>query len=221
MSIGLGIFLGLVFCGLVFLYSRNKLDFNFRKTMKWVFIIVLVPVVPIVIYLVWEFAHYQYLNRNIVMKEFMNISIDDTLTNTKFRVGELTLDKNVTEFREYDKKYPTDGYYYLPDKRTSVSIRQGKVETIEYDCPNSGTDLVFVNTIQCGNTGEQVLEKFGTKLVIKCLTDDTVTFDKDLVRAYDVAKYNTRYLLYQNHVIGFVISGNDLFTSDRYWKKCK
>lgn len=220
MSLGFGVFLGLFFVGLVILYTKNRDVVSMKKILKWLGIIFGSLVVLFVLIYLGFYMKDRYDSRPQIISELRNVKLGESIQDTKFRVGELKKDKKSTDANS-GYVLPSDGYYdFTNDKYSTVKIINDKVASIEYFCESENYFLP-INGISCGTRGDVILEKFGKDVEVFCLINPEVEYDKDLVRAYAVKKYQIRYFLGQNEVVGFKVAKPDDLVSNKNWKECK
>lgn len=223
MSIGLGVFLGLVFLGLVVLYTKNRDSISMKKILKWIGIVVGIIVLLFVLIYLGFYLKDKYDSRPQVISEFRNIRIGDTSQQVKFKIGQLTLNEKVTKESIEDYPMVGDGFYSTDQDRLRVNIVNGKVESVIYHCDQDNVDFTKINEISCGDNGEKIQELFAKDVQIYCHLDDGKTKDYELMRVYITRQYHVRYHLYQNMVVGFKFANPDDLTSpkNKKWGECK
>jgi len=205
MSIGFGIFLGLFFCGLIYLYTQTKDRWNWAKRCKSVFVVlgVLISLGLISIGGIFLYDYYQGIPK--VITEFKGVKLGESLSDVTFKLGN-------------PEKVKNEWYgYSSPDR--GVKIQDGKVSFITYFCKNS--DYTKLNGIKCNSSGDTIFKRFGKDVRVLC--DMGKERDDKLIRAYDVMKYGTRYYLYTNLVYRMGITSPETLKSSigTRWDHCQ
>lgn len=219
MSIGLGIFLGSVFLGIIFLYTKTRGSWNWPRISKVVGLSIAGVVGLIALPLGAYFGYLEWEKRPRLVTSLDGATLGEPLSDVVFRHGPLT--KNPPTGVQ---KYSDEEYYQREDNSFHVSVRGGRITSIWHDCKTSDnrTDYTTVNGIQCGDLGNKIMETLGDNLRVLCTRDKVQDIAK-LFRAYDVPKYGTRYLLVLNQVRGFYIfPPGELESLVGYnWDKCE
>ena len=247
---GFGIFCGLVFCGLIYLYTQTKDRWNWGKLKK---IILWIVLIPIILGLIWGGVNYlieKNENRPKILTEFKNVKLGEDFSDVVFRLGKptrreaklvewslkklnetkITDPQYVTVLKEYNKteeeldkvnkSSSTDGDYDFGEN-LSVEFKNHKVNFIYFLCPEFNYEKL--NGIGCGDTSENIKEKFGSDNIrVLCgLKPDEDT--KGMFRAYDVIKYGTRYYLSTNSVLAVGLTDSKSLESKFgiNWGKCE
>ena len=80
------------------------------------------------------------------------------------------------------------------------------------------TDL---NGVRCGDSGDDILKQFGSKVRVLCGTTDDES--KMYMRVYDVVEFGTRFTLYTNKVAALSIADKEELRSwvGFNWDFCK
>ena len=207
MSIGFGIFLGLFFCGLIYLYTQTKDRWNWAKGCKSVFVVmgVLISLGLIFIGGIYLYGYYQEIPK--VITEFKGVKLGESLSDVTFKLGNPEKVKN-----EWYK-------YSSPDR--GVEIQDGKVSFITYFWEIRKSDYTKLNGIKCGSSGDEIFKSFGKDVRVLC--DMGKEKDDKLIRAYDVMKYGTRYYLYTNLVYRMGITSPETLKSSTgtRWGHCQ
>jgi hypothetical protein len=204
MSIGLGIFLGCVFLGTIYLFIHTRDTWHWKTIWKRGFLVVLGSVfisVLVIATIIYGFLLYEESQqRPQVVSSLKGITIGDTLSDVMFKYGD------VKKLGEDKDKVPKDGEeisYWSAKRDLAVDVRNNIVTKVWHLCNSKEVDYEEVNGIACGDTGERINTKFPNKVRMLC----PKTNDKDLSlsRNYDVVEYGTRYVLDENKVTGFLI----------------
>lgn len=205
MSIGLSIFVGLMFCGFVYLYTKNRDRWSWRKFWKIIGVVIAIPILIALLVIGGVYLNDKYENRARLVTEFRGIKIGDSYSDFMFRTPNVSKDQNSTSQNKDQFVLPDDGIYDFENKRGFVSIINNHVVRIGYNCDQY--DSSSINGIECGDNGDSVLEKFGSEVEIRCPVKDEKIVDPDrlLIRVYQVKKYGVRYHLYLNKVNGLMV----------------
>src|SRR5262249_19254000 len=195
MDIGLGLFLGLCFCGLIYLYTQTKDRWNWAKARK-AFLVTLWALIllgGISIGGILSYQYYQGLPR--VITEIQGLKLGDTRSDAVFKLGEPERLSVVS---------PDGGEETVSFRSHSVSatLRSHKVVSVTYSCKSNERNHTSLNGIHCGDRGEKILKNFDGNVRVLChivaKEQGPWTEYQRLSRAYDVVKYGTRYQLIQN-----------------------
>jgi hypothetical protein len=111
--------------------------------------------------------------------------------------------------------------YINEENRLSVSLINGKVESVYYYCgPNS--DFTNVNGISCDDFGDKVIEIFAKELRILCGKDKN-DLSRHNVRVYDIVKYGVRYFLFNNKVGSVMVTSPEILAGyiGKNWDHCE
>src|SRR5690348_5920371 len=86
-DVGLGLFLGLSFCGLIYLFVQTKDRWNWAQARKIILIGIgtLVLLAALSIAGLTSYEYYQHLP--IVITEFQGLKLGDTLSDACFKLG--------------------------------------------------------------------------------------------------------------------------------------
>lgn len=247
MSVGLGIFFGLVFCGLIFLYTQTKDRWNWSKLKKIIFYVITIPLALGLLFAGGNYVFESYKERPKLLTEFAGVKLDETLKDAAFKVGDfqtiegwkvsyyydllMESEKNSPDEEMYSKnwkmaldayrkrpKNAIDGDYVNIERNLRISIKNHKVKRIQQFC-NEGYDSQSLNSISCKSAGEEILEKF-RNVRIQCKINAEKNDNTN--RVYDVLKYGTRYYLNQNTVMALMLTKPDILKSyvGINWGKC-
>ena len=78
-------------------------------------------------------------------------------------------------------------------------IHKNKVSAIRYFCNLNGYDATSINRIGCGDSSDNIINKFNDGSTILCKEDHNRS------RIYSVDTYGISYFLFENKVIGFAV----------------
>lgn len=197
MSLGLGIFLGCLFLGTIYLFIYTRDMWSWKTIWKRAFLVVLGSVFIVATVIGGLLLYEEWQQRPQVVSSLKGITIGDTLSDVMFKHGVL---KNLSE--EKDKNGDEVSYWSAKLDMALIS-RNNVVTEVWQVCDSKEVDHEEVNGIACGDTGERIIKVFPNKVRILC----SKTNDKDLSlrRNYDVVEYGARYMLDENKVTGFVI----------------
>lgn len=217
MSVGLGIFLGCVFLGTVFLYLKTASSWNWKKIGKRTLITVGILVAGSVVLALAVFGYDRWEQRAQVVTSLKGIAIGEKLADVVFKHGAFEKrEKKVDDVR----KYQDEEDYEQKDKRVGISVRSGVVVSINYICGNE-SDYTSLNRISCDDSGDKIKELFQNRVRVLCSkkSDEGAQFR----RVYDVVEYGTRYLVGQNKVAGFLTTNKRELESlvGLNWDECK
>lgn len=206
MSVGLGIFLGLVFCGLVYLYTKSPDKVNVRKILKYLgmatgSLVVLMITVSFLVHL------YEKRDQPIeVAKELNGIQIGKSYADFMFTTkGANPFSKNWDRPKDA-AAMENDGIYQLSDGKTDVTINNDKVSQVSYTC-DEPHDSMTVDGIGCGSFGENITAKYGNHVSIVC-PEIKGTYDPK-IRVYRVDDFGLLFFLYENQVKAIYVYSKD------------
>ncbi len=222
MGIGIGIFLGLSICGLIYLYTQTKNDWNWKRIWKRIGIgVCLVILIPILLWLLligYESIQRSNDNKPKKITSLNGVNLGDSLSDVKFRVP-LVLSK------ELSKAWDQETYSVLTEKidQNYTFNSDGKLDGIVQWCINwkkgTPTSIESINGITCWQKSEDILEKYGEKSIRISCTKDSL----DTQRAYDAVDYGVRYVLSSNSIFGiWLIDPKDLkdISKSKSWIPC-
>lgn len=221
MSAGEGIFYGLIFIGLIYLYLQTKDRWNWKKVILWVVGIVFAI---IAIFLAYIFIADKLHSGKLipqspqVVTSMFDIHLGEKVADAKFRTGGVN-----------KKDDPKSGYVLPSDKSKIFWATDGLVSRIGTWCSDDAMkypsiDSVEVNGIRCSYTGEQILDRYGKdKIRIACFKNTKGDPEAENARAYDAVNYGVRYVLLTNKVSGIFITQveNLKDLSGENWGECK
>lgn len=248
MELGTGVFLSAIFLGFVALFIATKDRWNWKKIALWQIggLVALLVTGGVIAY-----GYTLYDERPRAPSEFQGIQLGQKLDDAEFKRGkakkfsdvleklietrkdeattsaEEQLDELVAALKnERDEEARAaaansrDGEYWFGEA-TRVTIKDERVENIFQNCDSELGSNMAVNKIGCGNTGDEILSKFGGDVRILC------EIEKDKggspTRVYDVSKYGTRYYLTTNVVEAIMIATPSTLDSyvGRNWGRCE
>jgi hypothetical protein len=243
---GIGIFLGLFFCGVIYLYTQTKDRWNWSKLKKITLYIITVPILLGLLLSGGYYLYDKYENRPKLITELKGVKLGDSLKDASFKLGEfqteqdfnisyfydlmMKSEKNSSEFDIYFKdwkvalesarkrpKNTIDGFYRNDPQNINLNIINNKIDFITQNC-SQDYDYTTVNNIGCKDTGDEILKKFDSDVRVLCDRENA----DNTRRVYDVVNYGVRYFLSQNVVYGFGIA--EPKTLESYiginWVKC-
>jgi hypothetical protein len=223
-SIGLGIFLGLVFCGFIYLYSKNRDTWNWVKCFKIIGVAGLAIIVTIGILIAGLVGYNKFESRPKVINEFKGIQLGDTYGDLVFKMGKVVKDTKNSERRQSDFPDTNDGIYDVPSTKAFAWVVRNRVDSIAYQCSEDSYDSTQVNGIYCGDSSEKISEKFGDNILVQCqLKDDSKIIDpfEHKVRMYEIKKFGVRYFLFENKVAAIDVFSSDGFKTLKSYGSCK
>lgn len=241
MSIGLGLFLGLVFCSVIFLYTQTKDRWNWSKGGKIFLYLIGTPFVIMLFFLGGNYFYEEYQERPKVITELKGVYLGENFQDVIFKHGNAkrilwfwaddspdttpyTDDEVKTQLRNAGSDLlkqiaegSTDGYYVFDKDTLTVTIKNNRVEKILVGCTDGGNSL---NGISCGSNGDEILNKFGRDIRVLC--NVTADPDKNSLRVYEIVKYGTRYYLRLNTVNQMMITSPATLNSyvSKKWAEC-
>lgn len=217
MSVGLGIFLGSVFCGLVYLYTKNPDRWNARKIVKILALTLGSVLLLVAIALGANSLISKYNNRPVVTTEFQGVKVGEQLKDFVFKSG---ASKNADWKNNNPEKYPleSDGAYNLKTKGDIVMVSNGIVENIEHVCDADTYDGTSLNGVKCEDTGEDLVERFKGLIEVVCPKKGDPY--ENTVRIYSVNKYGLQYFLFENRVKAQFLSAPGSLKSTNGYSDC-
>ena len=228
---GIGIFLGLCFCGVIYLYTQTKDRWNWSKLGKILSYVVITPIVLGLVFWGGLFLYPKYEERPKIITSYKGVKLGDSLNDVNFKLGKfqkidslgeflfselkgikkdtpeyLKRFKSYQEVLETEKKFNkgTVDYYKSP---IGIRVKDNKIVSIWESCPDDDF-YSSVNGIRCNSSGDEILQKFPDDVRILCQSDidsTVVSFDGYQYRVYDTIKYGVRYKLKQNKVTKLMI----------------
>lgn len=247
MSIGLGFFLGLVFCGVIFLYTQTKDRWNWGKCGKILLYLTGTSFAILLLLIGIIYFYEEYQEHPKVITELKGIQLGENFQDAIFKHGKAKMD--VTRDVEFLAKYieerkdkkgtpeferVAEAYKNAKDAEAKalakgatdggywlndvyVFIKNNKIDVIAHKC-NDGYDGTELNGIGCASKGDEIINKFGSAVRVQCSTDK----DINTSRVYDVVNYGTRYYLEKNTVNRMSIFSPATLESNigENWGKC-
>ncbi len=210
--------LALLFLGIVLLYRFTRDRWNWGRIVHRLSVGALSLGIGSIVLLGAVLVKTEWLDeRPRIITDFQGVSLSDKLSDLFFKHGDF---KKVVPKEAVEKHYGKDRYEN-EKKRLTVTVKHGVVELIQYRCASDQMDYDEINGISCGDSGEDILKKFGKKARILCLKQQS-EYGK-FVRVYDVVEYGTRYALVMNQVHSIAIAApKDLESFIRKgWDKCE
>ncbi len=219
MNIGLGIFLGLFFCGLIYLYTQTIDRWNWTRASKAVSATLAVMTLLGLISLGGIFLYHRYQGLPKVINEFKKLKLGESLSDATFRIG------IPGRFSIVSPTGNEETYVFNPS-HVQATLRNDKIVRISYQCTENKPDFTSLNGIICGDSGEKILASFDKEVRVLCPIRDKQEKPwpdyQSVRRVYDVVKYGTRYELVKNSVFAMeVASSEDLESSKGIeWHEC-
>jgi len=220
MSAGEGIFYGLVFLGIIYLYIQTKDRWNWKKIVIWILGLFVVTIVLIVAAIFAE-----DLFKKLSFNKFDNSSTPKIITGMNgIELGAKISDVVFKTGAIKDKKQE-DVYFFPSDdnKRFAIDKESKTVRSIQHIC--SSNDLTYPNTyspkingVMCGDSEFDIFMSYGKeKINVLCNKGGSGNF-----RRYEAPDFGVVYYLVTNKVQIFTIhSIDDLKKSnDDKWQKC-
>lgn len=221
MSAGEGIFYGLIFIGLIYLFLQTKDRWNWKKIVLWTVgsLVTIIAAFFAYIFIADELQSGKLIPRSPkVITSMFNIELGEKLADAKFRTGAVR------------KKNDSESGYVLPTDESKIFwTTDGLVSRIGTWCSDDAMkypslDSVEVNGIRCSYTGEQILKRYGKdKIRILCFKNTKGDPEAENARAYDAFNYGVRYVLLTNKVSGVFITNTENLqdiNGDK-WTECK
>jgi len=213
MGIGIGIFLGLVFLGTIYLYTQTKDSWNWRKIWKRVGIgclaLIVIPLVLMAI--VWAYSSISdyYASKPKVISSLHGLNLGEKFSDVEFKLP-LTLVK-VKGIDDDMTNYDID-----EQKNRGLSFDKNNIliamnESCTEEKGKNGPSFVPINGIGCGATSETIFERYGKNNIrIQCPKNPEKT-DKSgrpalKVRVYDAVDYGVRYWLISDYTYAIVLT---------------
>ncbi len=225
MSIGEGIFYGLVFLGTIYLYIQTKDRWNWKKIVFRLIgaIIGLVLIAVLVDYITDNFAINSFKDNHKpkIITGINGIELGEKLSDVIFKTGAIK-----------DKKQ-ADRYNFSSDENKTffIDIHTKLVNRIGYWCtqdeinyPNSYKSLQL-NGVKCGETEFTINLNYGKeniRVLCRKKKESANEPEPEMVRRYDAVEFGVSYLLVTNKVYGmYVYYPSDLKKfSTESWIEC-
>jgi len=203
--------------------AANKYEGN--KIWKWLVkaqcILTVLPFIFAIVVVIFEFFSkvvksnlYIYKSNPYEITELYGIKIGDKLSDVLFKNEGIVADNERS-----DKDYLSfkDAFYNVNKQIPTRFFKttNGLVKEIRIECQKDDVSTEIA-TIKCNDSGEVILDKFGTDVKILCriINDEK----KVKQRIYEVYKYRLRFGLEYNKVTMFQVSDVDSFISSSYYK---
>lgn len=213
---GFWIFASVALFSTVFLYTKTKDQWNWKKIILWAFGMIAAAISAFFLLIFWDNIFPKDIsgtNYKGHLTSYNDIKIGSSISDVQFRHGTL----------KQEKPYPNDKFdlYTLNDEMTIYVDKDGKVNAIAIYCDNGNIDKF--NGIGCGDPSEKLVKQFGADLKILCKAKDKNGWSPvEVSRSYDVEKYGTRYILSKNKVQHIGILQNEDFVGDKSkWGLCE
>jgi hypothetical protein len=217
MSVGEGIFYGLVFLGIIYLYIQTKDRWNWKKIVFRFFggIIVLVLIAVSLDYIFDNFSRNSFTDNQKpkIITGMNGIELGAKLSDVIFKTGAIK-----------DKKQ--EDVYFSPSdvkKRFTIDKESKTVISIQHNC--SSDDLSYPNTyspkingVMCGDSEFDIFMKYSKeKINVLCNKGGSGN-----LRKYEAVDFGVRYFLITNKVQVITIHYPDDLkkSSDDGWQKC-
>ena len=213
MGIGIGIFLGLVFVGTIYLYTQTKDSWNWRKIWKRVGIgflaLILIPLVLAAIAWVYSSISDYYASKPKVISSLHGLTLGEKFSDVEFK---LPLKKQARQWNPEDMIE----YDVVDQKNREISFdKNNKLIALGETCtedkgPNAPL-FESINGIGCGATSDDIVNRYGKGEVrIQCPSKaqlDERKDDKEIkFRVYDAIDYGVRYHLGNNYMFAITIT---------------
>jgi len=215
MEIGTGIFLGCTVLAISFLFIKTRGVWNWKKIALWA---LTAPIVLAILILGFVTSVDAWHGRAKVITEFKGISLNEKFSDVLFNEGDFEQinDKDQTSGESDEKEYKNK----IGSLR--VTVLKGKVINLTYFCNEKIYDNSSVNGISCGDSGQEITDKFSSKMLVRCLKRGSEN-DKyvDSIRVFDTPTYGVRYVLIQNRVKGFFIAPEEKISFSKKWIECE
>jgi hypothetical protein len=202
---GLWIFASVALFSLVFLYTKTKDEWDWKKiiNISWKIglVIVLLPVVLISIFGGVDEVNKYLDNRPKVANSYGAVKLGDKYSDVNFN-------SPLTKVDKYSNK---DISVYSYDKRAQVAFLNSTKKLIEITqyCNVVGSgfvpDFLPINGIGCYSTAKDILDRYGkSKVRVLCEDEAKIKAGNGIVintRVYDVPEFGVRHLLMSNQLL--------------------
>lgn len=206
------VFFGFVFFGLIYLYTKTRDTWNWKKISLWFggSVITLILVLVVVIYADSLKAIIPTVSSTV--NSYDGITLGEKFTDVEFKKGKLT--------KLQDTKVASDDLYVLNDKTAIYVDKNTRLVTgLLVGCADYQSTKF--NGIGCGDSGDLIQSKFKGDITILCEPEDQRD-ENGPARAYDIPKYGVRYILQKNEVTGMRAFPKDFWTENKTkWTACK
>lgn len=220
MSVGAGLFLGLLVCAIVYLFVKKPEIFNGKRLFKGLFVGVLGVAALIAALWAGGVIYDTFMERPKPIESVGSVNLGDSLSDVKFKVGSLVLDLDRTQKSADQFNRVGDGIYKIPDSKLEIEVFDGKVALIDYSCDVLNQDNFSLNGVGCGASGEDIIDRFGKQVKVFCLKEDVQEEKRDFLRLYEVPNLNTRYFMYKNQVLAIYVASQKRLANKSNWKEC-
>lgn len=146
MEIGTGLFLGLSVIGVVILYIATRDRWKWRKNMLRV-LLGLIAICTLIWLSFW--AYNSYVQRVVPKRDYMGLSLTDTLADVKFKKG-LSQHKDESSWLYLDRENKFE---------TQIILRNSKVRAILYIGECTYCNSIF--DLNIGDSYQKVVDKIG------------------------------------------------------------
>lgn len=206
------VFFGFVFFGIIYLYTKTRDTWNWKKIALWFGGSVAALVLIMVIAIFADFFKSIVPTISTTITSYDGITLGDKLSDVEFKKGKL---------KKQSETKPSDEDLYEVNSESGIYVDKANqlVAGIYISCSNYQSTKI--NGIGCGDSSESIRDKFKGDISELCEPEDTK--DKgDPLRVYDVSKYGVRYILQKNAVVGMVLRSKDFWTEKKTkWIACK
>lgn len=208
MSAGEGIFYGLVFLGFIYLYIQTRDRWSWKKI-----VLCFVGGLTTLIALLYAYIFIDgYLSKGKIIPDkpqvisnLIGVTLGEKVIDAQFRTG------------AKKKKGDDNQSYIFPSDENKFfqGNKEGAVDRIAYWCTDDAIKYPNLyspeaNGIRCGNSGQDIINKYGKdKVRILCLQKTVGNIEAETARTYDAVDYGVRYFLTTNSVAGIYIYNPD------------
>lgn len=214
MSIGLGIFLGSVYLGTVFLYVHTRDRWDWSSIVRRCLTFIGIAGVAVAVGFAGLAAFERWEARPKTILAVGAVTVGEPWSDVVFKLGEFRQE----DIRSVRKHADEIGFRHV-SLPISVFVRQGTVSYIVYHCTERAHPMP-VNGVGCGDDGSKVYEKFGSKVRVLCHKGDDASVLQ--LRVFDVADYGTRYVMRSNKVTAIAVTQREELRSlvGYNWDRC-
>lgn len=193
MTTGEGIFWGLVFVGLIWLYTSTRDRWKWRTIMKWVGVVFLVPIVCFFAYLGWLKWDESRLR---VESSLFGVNIGDPMDEVRYRKGKPTTEEKGCRPEKPDCTDKAVWNYSVKDVTYMVSFNEGKVDWINAIAEDSTRSaLPSFRGVSNFSTQAEVEKLYGSPTNVSTSADATL-------RIVSFVKYGVFFTFEQDRMIG-------------------
>lgn len=211
MSIGTGIFLGLMVLSGVLLFIKTMDRWRWSRIVK-IGGLVLGAILLLGIVCV-GFLYYKNTaaDRPRMATGLNGVYLGEKISDVEFRLGKLTKNDDENSLMQF----------YSGEERLGVSVdsKTRKVVSITYLCRDSA-DFTGVNDLRCGDSGDLIRSKYGDSLRELCRASHDK--EKNSRRVFEVIEYGVQYYLERNSIDMLTIASPKELASwtERTWVPC-